>query len=329
MMDKEALALVFEQLAHEHPFSGTILVAQAGEILFEQAYGFASRQLNVPNALDTKFHIASLTKMFTAMAALILTERGQISLQEKPATYVPELAALDQDITLHHLLSHTSGLADIYNVPHLRFEISKLKREHGDLLPYLVHLPQLFCPGEGWQYSSTGYILLGYLMETVTGLSFSELLQRLVLMPLSLTNTGIDLPRHINPGRAYGHTVEDGQIVNAANDKLSVLEEAPGELYSTVHDVKTWCDALFDCPLVTPHTLQLMFTPYAQVDAVLQYGYGWFLAPHFRMHGGSTPGFLSRLRQYPEQQVSIILLFNSDQISLETIFTAVDPLVRR
>jgi CubicO group peptidase (beta-lactamase class C family) len=327
MTNKKEVALVFEQLAREHPFSGTILVAQSGEVLFEQAYGFASRQLGVPNTLDTKFHIASLTKMFIAMAALILTEQGHISLQEKPATYLPELAALDQDITLHHLLSHTSGLADIYDVPHLRFEMNKLKHEHGDLLSYLAHLPQVFRPGQRWQYSSTGYILLGYLMERVTGLSFGELLQRSALTPLSMTSTGLDLPRHINPARAYGHTVEDGQVVNAANDELSAYEEAPGELYSTVHDLKTWCDAMFDCPLVAPHTLQSMFTPYGQVDAFLQYGYGWFLAPRFRMHGGGTPGFLSRLRQYPEQRVSIILLFNSDQMSLDTILNAVDPLI--
>ena len=92
---------------------------------------------------------------------------------------------------------------------------SKLKNEQGDLLSYLVKLPQLFRPGEGWSYSSTGYILMGYLMEKVTGLSFAELMKRYVLTPLSMTNTGLDLPRRINPGRAYGHAVENGQLVNA------------------------------------------------------------------------------------------------------------------
>ena len=326
MINAKELAVVMEQLEQAHRFSGTMLIVQDGEVLFEHAYGLASRQLNVPNTLATKFHIASLTKMFIAMAVLILYEQGQISLQEKPAAYLPELAALDKDITLHHLLSHTSGIADIYEVPHLRFEMSKLKYEGGDLLSYLVHLPQMFRPGEGWGYSSTGYILLGYLMERVTGFPFAEVLQRTVLTPLSMTNTGLDLPRRINPGRASGHIAQDGQFVNAGNDKLSAFEEAPGELYSTVKDLKIWCDALFDCPLVSPPTLQLMFKPYGQVDASLRYGYGWFLAPRFRVHGGGTPGFVSRLRQYPEQRVSIILLFNSDHLRLETILDAVDPL---
>jgi len=296
-------------------------------VVFEQAYGFASRQLNVPNVLETKFHIASVTKMFIAMAALILSEQGRISLHEKPAAYVPELAALDKDITLHHLLSHTSGLQDIYEVPNLRFEMHKLKNEQRDLLSYLAKQPQLFHPGKGWRYSSTGFILMGYLMEKVTGLTFAELMKRYVLAPLSMTNTGLDVPRRINPGRAYGHTVEGGQVVNADNDKLSAFEEAPGELYSTVQDLKKWCDAMFDCPLVSPQTLTLMFTPYGQVDSSLHYGYGWFLAPRFRMHGGGTPGFLSRIRQYPEQKVSIILLFNSDQTNAETILSAVEPLI--
>jgi CubicO group peptidase (beta-lactamase class C family) len=326
MMSKKELEFVFEQLEKDHIFSGTILVSQGGEVLFEKAYGFASRQLNVPNVLETKFHIASVTKMFIAMAALMLSEQGLIELHEKPAAYLPELAALDKDITLHHLLSHTSGLQDIYEVQNLRFEMNKLKIEQGDLLSYLVKQPQLFRPGEGWGYSSTGFILMGYLMEKVTGLSFSELMKRSVLTPLSMTNTGLDLPRRINAGRAYGHAVENGQLVNADNDELSEFE-APGELYSTVQDLKKWCDAMFDCPLVSPQTLTLMFTPYGQVAPSLQYGYGWFLAPRFRMHGGGTPGFLSQMRQYPEQKVSIILLFNSDQTSTETILSAVEPLI--
>jgi len=326
MMSKKELEFVFEQLEKDHIFSGTILVSQGGEVLFEKAYGFASRQLNVPNVLETKFHIASVTKMFIAMAALMLSEQGLIELHEKPAAYLPELAALDKDITLHHLLSHTSGLQDIYEVQNLRFEMNKLKIEQGDLLSYLVKQPQLFRPGEGWGYSSTGFILMGYLMEKVTGLSFSELMKRSVLTPLSMTNTGLDLPRRINAGRAYGHAVENGQLVNADNDELSEIE-APGELYSTVQDLKKWCDAMFDCPLVSPQTLTLMFTPYGQVAPSLHYGYGWFLAPRFRMHGGGTPGFLSQMRQYPEQKVSIILLFNSDQTSTETILSAVEPLI--
>ena len=327
MVNTQELARVFEQLEQGQGLSGAVLVAQEGEVVFEQAYGFASRQLNVANGLDTKFHIASMSKMFIAMAALILYEQGRIELHEKPGVYLPELAALDKEITIHHLLSHTSGVQDIYDVPHLRFEMSKLKHEKGDLLSYLVRLPQLFRPGEGWSYSSTGYILMGYLMGRVTGLSFAELMRQYVLTPLSMMNTGHDIPRKINIGRSYGHTFEDGELVNAANDRLSMFEDAPGELYSTVRDMKKWCDAMFDCPLVSAQTLSLLWKPYGQVGPSLHYGYGWFLGPHFRMHGGGTQGFASRIRQYPEQKVSIVMLFNSDHVNVEGIVGVVEPCI--
>lgn len=326
-MSERALALALEQLEREQRFSGAILISQAGTVLFEQAYGFASRQLGVPNGLETKFHIASTTKMFIAMAALILSEQGRLSLQERPAAYLPELASLDPTLTIHHLLSHTAGLQDIYNVPDLRFVAQKIKHEQGVLFPYLVALPPLFRPGEGWSYSSTGFILMGYVMERVTGEPFADLLRHYVLSPLGITNSGIDFPRRINPGRAYGHSVEDGQFVNADDDKLSLFEEAPGELYSTVGDLKLWCDAMFDCPLVSPSTLQQMFTPHGQVDDLRRYGYGWFLTPRFRMHGGEAPGFRAMIRQYPEQKLSVIVLFNSDHAQPWAVCNAVEPLL--
>lgn len=325
MVDKEALGRTLAQLESEHHFSGTILISQRGEVIFEQAYGLASRQLDVPNVLTTRFHIASVTKMFIAMAALVLAEQGSITLHERPGTYRPELSALDKGITLHHLLSHTSGIPDVYDVPNLRFEMHKLKVEQRSLLSYLVQLPPVFCPGEDWRYSSSGYLLMGYVMEQVTGVSFDELMKRYVLTPLSMTNTGLDLPRRITPGRAYGHTVKDGQFANAEDDELSIFEEAPGELSTTVQDLKAWCDAMFDCPLVSPSTLQLMFTPHGRIDAVRQYGYGWFLAPRSRTHGGETPGFRALLRQYPEQHVSVILLLNTDHVQPWMICNALEP----
>jgi CubicO group peptidase (beta-lactamase class C family) len=326
-VSKEALASALAQLEQEHRFSGAILISQDGETIFERAYGLASRQLGVPNTLDSKFHIASTTKMFIAMAALILSEQGRLSLHERPAVYLPALAGLDPGITLHHLLSHTAGLQEIYNVPNLRFEACRVKHDQGVLFPYLVALPPLFRPGEAWSYSSTGFILMGHVMEKVTGEPFADLLRHYVLGPLSMVNTGIDFPRRINPGRAYGHGVEDGQFVNADDDELSLFAEAPGELHSTVRDLKLWCDAMFDCPLVAPSTFQLMFTAHGRVDDVRQYGYGWFLAPRFRFHGGETPGFRALIRQYPERRLSAIFLFNADHVQPWTICNAIEPLV--
>ena len=193
--------------------------------------------MSVANSPDTKFAIASMTKMFTAMAALVLAEQGHIGLHKRPADYVPELMALDERITIHHLLSHTAGLRDVYEVPNLEFEVSKLRHDGGDLLDFLAAQPHLFPPGHGWGYSSTGYLL-----ERVTGEAFGDLMARRMCSPLAMSSTGI-IPLRINPGRASGHAVEDGQVVNAGNDDLSIFEEAPGELYSTAKDLRRWCDA--------------------------------------------------------------------------------------
>lgn len=228
MLTVEArLTSLFEGLERDRGFSGAVLVSQERRTLFEGVYGFASRQLNVPNTLATRFHIASLTKMFTAMAALILVEGGRIALKDRPATYVPALSPLDERITLHHLLSHTSGLRDVYEVPNKQFEARKARNDGMDLLAYIATQPQTFEPGERWSYTSTGYLMVAYVLEQVTGTTFETLLRDLVLTPLAMSDTGVDRPRRVNPGRAYGHTIIDGQFANAGNDALSPFHEGP------------------------------------------------------------------------------------------------------
>lgn len=322
------LGRMFEELERDRAFSGAVLVSQAGETVFEGAFGFASRQLNVRNTIETRFHIASLTKMFVAMAALTLVEDGRIRLDQRPATYLPALGSLNESITLHHLLSHTSGIADVYDdVPNAPFEALKARNEGKDLLTYLTSQPQKFHPGGGWSYSSTGYLLVGYVLEQVAQATFETVLRDRVLAPLAMTNTGVDRPVRINRGRAYGHTFSDGHLVNAGNDALTPFDAGPGELYSTVGDLQLWCDSLFSSPPVSPDTLQLMFDAHARVDAARSYGYGWFLEPSRRTHGGHTPGFFARITQVTEQQLSLILLMNATHIGPDPIIEQMASLV--
>lgn len=320
---KELEALI-DEYEKVQGLSGTILISKDYEVIFEQAYGKASIQLEVPNTMDTKFHIASVTKMFIAAAALLLQEQGLLRLEERPGHYIPKLQMLHPDITLHHLLSHTSGLHDIYAVSNLRLEMSRLIVENGDFLSYLANQQQLFQPGERWQYSSTGFILMGYLMQTVTGLSFGDLLDRLFFKPLRMMNTGLDNPRKINKGRAYGHTIENGELVNADNDRLSAID-APGELYSTTRDLNVWCEALMEGKLLSPDAMDAMFTGYATVDfdPSLKYGYGWFLGDHFRLIGGGTPGFRSEVWQFPERKVNVVMLWNYEKIDSHKLFRSI------
>lgn len=321
------LASLFDGLERDLGFSGAVLVSKGRETLFERACGLASRQLGVPNTTETRFPIASLTKMFIAMAALTAVEDGQIALDERPAAYVPALSPLHEGITLHHLLCHTSGLADVYDdVPNAAFEALKAKHEGLDLLAYLASQPQRFAPGDQWSYSSTGYLLVGYVLEQAMGTSFETLLRDRVLSPLAMNATGVDRVHRVIRGRASGHTFADGHFVNAGNDALSPFDVGPAELYSTVGDLQRWCDALLTSPPVSASTLQLMFTPHARIDDDRSYGYGWFIEQQQRSHGGHTPGFFSRLTQFPEEELSVILLMNSTHLGPDPI---IDQLVSR
>lgn len=323
------LASLFDGLERDLGFSGAVLVSKEGEPIFERASGLASRQLGVPNTIETRFAIASLTKMFIAMAALTAVEDRRLALDERPAAYVPALSSLPEGITLHHLLCHTSGLADVYDdVPNAPFEALRAKHDGMDLLAYLASQPQKSAPGAQWSYSSTGYLLVGYVLEHATGSSFETLLRDRVLAPLAMDDTGVDRVHRIIRGRADGHTFAGGHFVHAGNDALSPFQEGPAELYSTVGDLRRWCDALLTSPPVATSTLQLMFTPHARIDADRSYGYGWFIEGQRRSHGGHTPGFFSRLTQFPEEELSVILLMNSTHLGPDPIMDQLVSLLR-
>jgi CubicO group peptidase (beta-lactamase class C family) len=260
--------------------------------------------------------------MFIAAATLKLVEMGNIKLQDHPRTYFPELNRLHPEITIHHLLSHTSGLFDIYAIPNLRQEVSKLLDENRDFLKYLGSMEQLFTPGDHWKYSSTGFILVAFILEKVTGLSFHDLLKQMFFEPLGMKDTRQDNPRVINVNRAIGHAVINGEYRNADNDKLADLEDAPGELYSTVGDLNLWCNAILKKELISEELSRKMFTPYAAVDfdPHLKYGYGWFLNGDRRLIGGGTPGFRSEVFQYPSYNINVIMLWNNEKIDSHELF---------
>ncbi|WP_018758028.1 serine hydrolase domain-containing protein [Paenibacillus terrigena] len=321
------LDALIDKYDKENYLSGAILIAKDGKILFEKAYGKASIQLDVPNTVDTKFHIASVTKMFIAAAILKLQEQDLVQLHEKPGTYIEEFKALHPNITVHHLLTHSSGLHDIYAVPNLRFEMTKLNIEKGCFLTYLAKQDQLYPPGERWHYSSTGFLILGYIVEKITGLTFDNALNQLILDPLDMLNTGPDNPRTIHDGRAYGHSKENEKYINADNDKLSEVD-APRELFSTVRDLNKWCDALLN-GVLSQESIDKMFRPYLSVsfDPTLKYGYGWFLGDHFRLIGGGTPGFRSEIWQFPDEKVNVIMLWNYEKVDSHKLFHTIKDFI--
>ena len=311
---------------------GAIRVSRGGEVLIERAFGQASVQLGVDNRPGTRFHIASATKMFISAAVVRMACAGVLSLREHPSAYLPALAAIDRRITLHQLLCHMSGLADVYDRPDLALDMVKLAKSKGRLLEYLTGLPQLFEPGAWWTYSTTGFLILAYVLEQVAGSPFDALIGEMFLRPLGMLDTGPDDPYRVNPGRASGQIGRGGAWRNAPNDALAGVD-APREFYSTVADLDRWGTGILNGEVLSEAGVQLTFTPHAQVgpgsdfDPSLGYGYGWFLGPGYRWIGGMTGGFRSAIWQYPTDRLNVVMLWNNERIDSQRLFGALRPIL--
>lgn len=329
----DQLATAIEEYPGRANLCGVIRISKGGAVLLERAYGQASVQLGVDNHPGTRFHIASATKMFIAAAVVRLAAKGVLSLQTPPSAYLPALKVLDPRITLHHLLSHQSGLADIYDQPNLKRDVMDLAARGGRLIDHLATLPQAFEPGARWGYSTTGFLLLAYLLEEVGGASFETLIGDMFLRPLGLDDTGPDDPFKVNPGRATGQIGPDGGWRNAPNDRLAEVE-GPREFFSTARDLDRWAVGLLDGEVLDEAGLGLMFSRHAQVgpgtgfDPRLAYGYGWFLGPRHRWIGGMTGGFRSAMWQYPQERLNIVMLWNNERVESHGLFAALRPLLR-
>ena len=311
---------------------GAIRVSRDGEVLLERAYGQASIQLGVDNQARTRFHIASATKMFISAAVVRLAGDGRLSLREHPSAYLPALSVIDRRISLHHLLSHTSGLADVYDRPDLRTDMALLAKRGQRLFGYLTALPQLFDPGARWSYSTTGFLLLAYVLEEVSGVPLGSLIDELFLQPLGMFDTGPDDPFRVNPGRASGQIGSEGDWRNAKYDALAEVD-APREFYSTVVDLDLWGSGILGGRVLDSAGLASTFTPHAQVgpgsdfDPSLGYGYGWFLGPDYRWIGGMTDGFRSAMWQFPTARLNIVMLWNNESVDSQRLFRTLRPIL--
>lgn len=309
---------------------GAIRISKGGAVLFESAYGRANEQLWVDNRLTTRFHIASATKMFIAAAVVRLVREGKISLQAHPSSYLPVLSALDPRISVQHLLTHMSGLGDVYDQPSLRIDMIRLAQGKGRLLDYLTGLPQAFEPGARWGYSSTGYLLLAYIVEQVVSLPFDVAASRMFLQPLGMDNTGADDPFQVNRGRATGQNGRRGVWRNTPNDRLAEVD-GPREFYSTVSDLDRWGTAMLDGKVLDAEGLAMTFTPHADVGGWADfrpgtcYGFGWFLGSDHRFISGMTAGFRSAMWQFPAERLNVVMLWNNECVDSRSLFAAIRP----
>jgi CubicO group peptidase (beta-lactamase class C family) len=291
-------------------FTGAVLVARNGKILLSQGYGWANRDNQIENTPQTKYRLGSVTKQFTAVAILILQSQGRLDVQELICLYIPECPPSWQEITIHHLLSHTSGIPNLTEFPDFKtFKATSTTPEQ--TIARFRDKPLDFQPGDKWNYSNSGYVLLGYIIEQVSGQSYETFLQQNIFEPLQMTNTGYD---HNDGDLATGYTGADSHWEVPEYIDMT-LPYAAGGLYSTVEDLYRWDQALYTGQLVSQESLDLMFTPHAKMTMNgLGYGYGWFVGrmnQHQAVsHGGGIDGFITEIRRYIADEVTIIILSN-------------------
>ncbi|NYH12929.1 serine hydrolase domain-containing protein [Paraburkholderia bryophila] len=224
-------------------FSGLILVAHRGRPIFHEAFGLANREWMIANTPDTRFRIGSITKQFTATAIVLLAGRGKLNLADSVSTHYANAPESWCDITIHQLLTHTSGIPSYTGRPDFVSHIGRIDHTPEQILDLVRDLPLEFPPGERFSYCNSGYALLGLIVEKVSGQTYSAFLQSEIFDPLGMSNTGYDETRAILPRRAAGYERHGGKWINALFSAMSV-PYAAGGLYSTADDLLRWTEAL-------------------------------------------------------------------------------------
>jgi CubicO group peptidase (beta-lactamase class C family) len=298
-----------------HFFRGAVLVGIDGKIVFEKAYGLGDEEWSASSTPDTKFRIASLSKQFTAACILLLQERGQLNVHDRMSRYLSGLPVAWQAITIHQLLTHTSGIPDYTNSSESP-RIHRTGATPQQMIGLVADKPLDFAPGSNWSYSNTGYILLGMIVEKVSGQSYADFLKTNIFEPLGMKDSGYDRARNILKERASGYEIIDGHVANADFTDMSVPFSAGG-IYSTVEDMYRWNEALTEAgKLLSADSLKQMFTEYPEAAHEGQhYGYGVVISRLkfgrlLYYHGGGVEGFSSSLQRYPNDRVCIVILSN-------------------
>jgi len=290
-----------------------ILVQKAGAIILRKGYGMADLELGVPMAPDMVFRLGSITKQFTAVAILMLAEQGKLSLQDEITRFLPDYPAQGKKVTVEHLLTHTSGIQSYTDLPEW-LPLLRKDMTVGEIIDLFKNKAFLFEPGEKWVYNNSGYILLGAIIEKVSGQSYESFIQKNIFEPLGLTHSFYDSTERVIPRRIPGYSHDKSGYVNAPY--LSMTQPyAAGSLLSTVDDLSVWNAALLANKLLKPETIQKAWAPYKLKNGDSSgYGYGWQVSTYeehfFVEHGGGIPGFASYALSIPADGVYVAILVN-------------------
>jgi CubicO group peptidase (beta-lactamase class C family) len=309
---KEMEAFVQAHLA-TGKFMGAVLVARGDEVLLQEGYGKANLELDVPNSPETAFRLGSLTKQFTAAAILQLQDQGRLNVNDTLDKYLPD-APHAGEVTLSQLLSHSSGIPD---PPELAegSNGSGLRLAHtvDEMISRVMGQPLEFTPGSQYKYCNICYMILGRVIEEVSGQSYADYLAQHIFQPAGMTATGIDEASRVLPHRASGYTWNGETYSNSEFVDLSNVGAA-GVLYSTVGDMYKWDRALYSDKLLSTAAREAFFTPRISKGDGSSYAYGWAIkeTPGHTLaeHSGGVNGFVTFVIRDPATELYVVVLSN-------------------
>lgn len=305
--DPARMDAVVRDDADKGAFMGAVLVARDDVVLLDQGYGSANLEWNIPNDGATKFRLGSVTKQFTAVAILLLQERGKLTLDAPVKTYLPDAPATWDRVTVRHLLTHSAGIPNFTNFPDYA-TTKTLPATHASLIARFRDKPLEFAPGEKFAYSNSGYVLLSAIIERLSGQSYAAFVAENLFKPLGMADTGYDSHAAILPRRASGYSPGKDGPVNADYVDMSIPQGA-GALYSTTRDLLKWQRGLYGGKLLKPAMLAAFRTPYKDGYAL---GVGVQNAGGSTTieHGGGIEGFNTALAYDPDRKITVVVLGN-------------------
>jgi D-alanyl-D-alanine carboxypeptidase len=277
------------------------------------AFGLANVELNVPAKFETVFEIGSLTKQLTAAGILLLAQEGKLRVTDKINQYLPSAPGSWNEVTVHHLLTHTSGIRSYTGLEGFELRRHLSQRQ---FIEEIGKYPLEFGPGESWKYCNTGYNLLGYIIENVSGKSYWDFMSERIFQPLKMDTTTNRFPTQILGNRAAGYEQTNHILINRDSDLTDVF--AAGAVVSTVGDLVKWNDALAgEKPLISASKQAMWTAAKLESGEGTGYGYGWRIGDldghKMIWHGGATSGFSAALLRFPDDLLAVIILTNTDE----------------
>ena len=303
---KEEIERKVSLVLEGNEFSGSLLIAQEDDIFFNKSFGMANYELDVANSSKTKYRIGSITKLFTATAIMQLVENQQLDLDFTVDRYIADYPNGNQ-IKISHLLSHTSGIANLTEFPDF-LEWVKNYSPISETINRFKHKPFDFLPGQGYKYSNSGYILLSYILELITDQVYEQYLLENIFNPLNMKNSGFDKQEKIIKNRASGYNIKGTELVNAPHIHMSNPYGA-ASLYSTIEDLYLFSQAFHTNRLLSRNSMEKMLQP-----SLGDHGLGWMIKvdknQRVAHHGGGIHGFSANFLRYIDSKITVIVLSN-------------------